>query len=133
MTGLWNQIVISAATISSGPAFWGLIQWLRNRRGDKALAAREQQAQEKAKVKAEIDKADLLAEAQRTAQQTALDSANSVIERVEKDCQNCRDELHGLRDIMGKLIDAIEALMDEDTATTRADARATIRLARRAM
>jgi hypothetical protein len=133
MNGAIGQLITAFATIAGGTGFWGFIQWARERKGAKAKAAKEQQADEKATQQAEIDRAKLLADAQAIAQTTALDSANQAYQSVAKRCDDCLDELHGLRDITGRMIDALEAVMVADTAESRAQARAVIRLARQAM
>jgi uncharacterized protein HemX len=133
VNGAINQIVVAAITIASGPVFWGFVQWVMSRKGEKAKAAREQRAEEERTKQAEVDKAKLLADAQAVAQTTALASADKALATVTKQCDKCLEELHGLREIVGSMIDATEALMAQDTPQVRADVRATIRLARRAM
>lgn len=133
MNGAIGQLITAFATIAGGTGFWGFIQWARERKGAKAKAAKEQQADEKATQQAEIDRAKLLADAQAIAQTTALDSADKAYKRVAEQCDRCLDELHGLRDITGRVVDALEAVMVADTAESRAQARAVIRLARQAM
>ena len=135
-----SEVVVLVVTFAGSQVMWGLIAWVKNRKGEKAKAAREQKADEDAEDKAKRDRKILLAESQAIAQDTALKSANTAVAGLERRCDKCfaelketREELHGLRDITGTLIDVLEALMDEDTPVTRADARATIRLARRAM
>lgn len=129
----WSQVVIVLASVAGGQMGASFIGWLRNRKGEKAKAAREQKAYEDAVEKTKQDRKTLLADAQAIAQETALTSAHGALKQVEERCNQCVDELRGLRDVTGSLIDALEALMDEDTPAVRADARATIRLARRAM
>ena len=90
-------------------------------------------AEKAAAEKAEDDRQTLLADAQAVAQTTATKATTDALVVVQKQCRECIDELHGLRDITGRLIDAVEALMDADTPAARADARAAIRLARMAM
>jgi hypothetical protein len=133
VNGVLGQIVAGLITIASGTGFWGFVQWARERKGAKARAAKEQQAEENAAKQAEVDKATLLADAQRVAQTTALNSADVAFRQVSKRCDECLEELHGLRDITGRLVDAVEALMQADTPESRAQARAAIRLARNAM
>lgn len=90
-------------------------------------------ADKAAQEKAELDRQKLLAEAQSIAQTTATTATTAALVVVQKQCRDCIDELHGLRDITGRLIDAVESLMVADTPATRADTRAVIRLARAAM
>lgn len=96
-----------------------------------AIRRAEHDREEKSRRAREAE--ELLAASRATAQKTALDSANSAFKTVKAQCDDCLDQLHGMRDICGNLIDALEALMAEDTAAARADARASVRLARRAM
>jgi hypothetical protein len=133
MSGMIGQLITAFATIAGGTGFWGFVQWARERKGAKAKAAKEQQADEKANQQAEIDRQKLLADAQAIAQTTALNSADVAFRQVSKRCDECLEELHGLRDITGRLVDAVEALMQQDTPESRAQARAAIRLARNAM
>jgi hypothetical protein len=96
-------------------------------------AAAEEEADEAERLKVEADRRKLLADAQAVAQTTATEATTAALVIVEKQCRECRDELQGMRDITGRLIDAVEGLMASDTPATRADARAAIRLARNAM
>jgi hypothetical protein len=128
-----DQLVVAVLTIASGPTFWGFLQWARERKGEKAKAAKQQQAEEAANEQAEIDRNKLLADAQAVAQTTALESTGRALKSVTEQCDKCLEELHGLRDITGHLIDAIEGLMLKDDEESRAQARAAVRLARRAM
>lgn len=120
MSGTINQIVVALATIASGPAFWGLVQWIRGRKGAKAQAAKDQQADEKANRQAEIDRANLLAEAQRTAQKTALESANAAYSNVQKECDKCNKRLETVERRCEALITATEAFIAGDTPASRA-------------
>ncbi|MCX8559750.1 hypothetical protein OS122_02405 [Mycolicibacterium mucogenicum] len=128
-----SQIVTVLTPLLGGQLAFGIFSWLRNRKNDAAEAARKQKLDEAAAVQAEKDRQVLLAESQRIAQQTALDSANATVAQVERRCNKCIEELQELRDITGQLIDRLEELMDNDTVESRTNARATIRVARRAM
>lgn len=80
------------------------------------------------------DQEDLLAQSRAVAQRSALESANAAYQQVSDRCDRCLDELGGLRDITGRMIDAVEVLLTGDNSEkARADARAIVRLARRAM
>lgn len=110
-----------------------VLQKAFNRKTEREAQERQKQKDRDDKSKRDRDTEELLAQSRATAQQTALDSANQAYQSVAKRCEDCLDELHGLRDITGRLVDVVEALMQENTEETRAQARATIRLARRAM
>jgi hypothetical protein len=136
----WSQAVLILVTFAGSQGASSVISWLRNRKNDKARAAREQKAHEDAVEKgarereqAERDRQKLLADAAAVAQTTAFNSTTDALVVVQKQCDKCTEELHGMRDVCGNLIDALEAIMAEDTPAARADARASIRLARRAM
>lgn len=133
MNGPANQLVVAALTIASGPVFWGFLQWLISRKGEKAKAAKQQQADEKASAQAEIDKAALLAEAQRTAQRTALESADRAISSVQAECDKCSRRLDKVEQVCENLIVASEAQLAADTPENRATCTAAIWAARRAI
>jgi flagellar hook-basal body complex protein FliE len=128
-----SQFAIVAATVLGGQLGADVLRWLRSRKGEAAKAAREQKHDEEVGKQAELNHAELLAAAQHTAQETAVNTTKDALTDVRRECKECKEELRGLRDITGKLIDALEELMAQDTPQSRADARATIRLARRAM
>lgn len=137
----WSQIVIVLATVAGGQLGVSVISWLRNRKGDKAKAAREQKAHDEASTQAAIDRATLLAESQRIAQTTALDSVGKANLLLERQCSDCLGKLRKMekrdqrRDrIEDAMLDAmveIVPLLPADSEHTAA-LRAAIHTARRA-
>jgi flagellar hook-basal body complex protein FliE len=128
-----SQFCIIVAMIIGSQLGANVFTWLRTRKGEAAKAAREQKHDEEVGKQVELNHAELLAAAQHTAQETAVNTTKDALTDVRRECKECKEELRGLRDITGKLIDALEELMAQDSPQSRADARATIRLARRAM
>ena len=114
-------MVTVAVALVSGTGGWGLLQFILNRRGRKAEAGRQEAEAETARealAKAQADRANLLAEAQATAQRTALDSANERYGQLKSDWEECRAGLKEAREaqregrkVMAALISAIDALV----------------------
>jgi hypothetical protein len=99
-------VTVAVALISSG-GLWTILQTLLTRRERKDKQRREMREDEQA----EKDRSDLLAEAQRTAQQTALESADKRYNNLEKDYDSCRRGLGEVRDAAACLIDVMDGLM----------------------
>jgi hypothetical protein len=116
----WITVLATVLVGSTGSG--GFVYWLLNRKS--------QEVQDN-KIKA--DRESTLAEAATKWQVLADESATKAYERVKDQCDECLDKLGGMHDVAGNLIDALEALLAEDTPQSRADARASVRLARRAM
>lgn len=114
MTYIDYLVTIIVALISSS-GFFGLVQTLTNRRGRKAVAARDEAEAEKARLdkkKAAVDRASMLVDAQALAQATALNSADMAYSRVANECAACREELGELRVVTEVLLTAIAAMID---------------------
>lgn len=116
----WITVLSVVLVGSTGSG--GFVYWLLNRKS--------QEVQDD-KLKAERE--DTLSAAAKKWQEVADVEATKAFKVVKERCDDCIEKLGGMHDIAGNLIDAMEALLAEDTAQSRADARASVRLARRAM
>lgn len=104
---------ILTAIVSSG-VIWSVLQWWMQRQLRKTQHARERAELDKQKRdadQAEQDRAELLAEAQNTAQRTALDSANARYDGLKHDYDVIKDNMTGLREASMLLIDAFEGFL----------------------
>lgn len=99
-------ITIATSVIGSG-ALWGSMQWFLTRH-QRGAQERKDEAQER---KDEVDRHELLAKAQQTAQQTALESADKRYGELEKDYEKCRTGLLDLSQATGLLIDVFEKIL----------------------
>lgn len=116
----WITVLSVVLVGSTGSG--GFVYWLLNRKS--------QEVQDE-KIKA--DREDALSTAAKKWQEIADASTTQAFKVVKEQCDDCLDKLGGMHDICGNLIDAVEALIAEDTPQARANARASVRLARRAM
>lgn len=104
---------VSAAILSSG-GLWGLLQTVLTRRERKIKqdnAVDKARQDEIDRERAEKDRHDLLAEAQSTAQRTALDSSAVRYQNLETDYLACRQGLNEVRDAASLLIDVFDNVM----------------------
>lgn len=104
---------VLTALVSSG-VIWGLLQWwmqrqMRKTQQDKDHAELEKHRRDE--EQAARDREELLAEAQSTAQRTALDSANSRYSALQEDYRTMRTEFRGLRESNSLLINAFEGFL----------------------
>jgi hypothetical protein len=110
-TSPWGTIFI--AVLSSG-SLWGLLQFLLSRRTRKQQGAKDAEALSRAKREArdaEEQRVELLAEAQATAQRTALESAAERFDSLDKDFRECREGLRDVRSVAFLLADAMNLFM----------------------
>lgn len=124
-----NYLVTVMVALLSGTGGWGTLQFLLNRSGRKAEAARLQAEAEKLAS----SRAVLLADAQAMAQRTALDSANAAYGQVRQECADCRAELRLVRGATEALIDAIEEIAVELSDGGKVRLRQAVRVARQAL
>lgn len=117
-----ESIVTILVAIAGSTGMWGTLQLLLNRNSRRAAAASAQAEVEKANV----TKAQMLAEAQALAQKTALDSAHEAYESVRSQCDACRTELaqeRRLRDEERGRTDARLAAAEREAHTAREETR----------
>lgn len=105
---------VATAVISSGVVMTVVTHVLsrRQRQKEEQRKADDDKRQEELdrirRERAEDDRRELLAEAQNTAQRTALESANERYGRLNEDYQDCRTCLIQIRDATALLIDVFE-------------------------
>lgn len=106
-------ITIATSVVGSG-ALWGSMQWFLTRhqrqeqdRKDARLEVKERDDIERR----EVDRRELLAKAQSTAQRAALESADKRYGELEKDYEKCRTGLLDLSQATGLLIDVFEKFL----------------------
>ena len=126
-------VTVAGLVLVGSTGSGGVVYWLLNRKSqavvdDKVKADRESTLADAAKKWQEI--AD---ESSTKAYKTLEESSTKAFQSVQKQCEECTEKLRGMRDVAGNLIDAMETLLSEDNPQNRADARASVRLARRAM
>jgi hypothetical protein len=120
-TSPWATIVI--ALLSSG-TLWSVLQWLLGRRTRKQQNLKDAEALSRAQREArdsEEKRIELLAEAQRTAQRTALESAAARFDSLDEDYRACRDGLRDVRGVAFLLADAMNLIMSRVQSPTGAD------------
>lgn len=122
----WGTVLGLVLVGSTGSG--GLVYWLLNRKtqqiqDDRTVADRD-------KLKA--DRESTLADAALKWQELLDESSTKAYEKLERQCSACIDKLTGMESIADNLIDALESLLESDTPQSRANARASVRLARRA-
>jgi hypothetical protein len=101
---------IAAAVISSGVIVTALQHFLA--RGQRKRAEEKDDAKEQLKrERAEDERRELLAEAQRTAQRTALESSDKRYNDLKIDYTDMRSGLSGLRDATAALINVFEGFL----------------------
>lgn len=129
-------ITVAGLVLVGSTGSGGVVYWLLNRKSQRIID--QKTAADREKI--EADRADAIAAAAQKWQEIADESSTKAFEILKKDnldvrkqCNECLDRLTGMNDVAGALIDAMEALLAEDTPQNRADARASVRLARRAM
>lgn len=116
----WATVLSVVLVGSTGSG--GAVYWLLNRNSERAQVN-----------KINADRESTLADAAEKWSKLLDESSTKAYHTLEVRCDSCLEELGGMRDIAGNLIDALEALLTEDTPQSRADAKASVRLARRAM
>jgi hypothetical protein len=106
-------VTLAVAILSSGG-----LQYVLNRKQRKDQERRESKQEEKEEKKdrddverREIDRRELLATAQATAQRAALESADQRYVVLEKDYEKCRKGLDNLSQATGLLIDVVETVL----------------------
>lgn len=115
-------VTVAGLVLVGSTGSGGIVYWLLNRK-----------SQEVVDDKVKADRESTLADAAKKWQEVLDVSATRAYSQLEERCDECIDKLGGMHDVAGNLIDAMEALLAEDTPQNRADARASVRLARRAM
>lgn len=113
-TGTVSYIVTVIIALVSGTGGWSALQFIINRTGRKAEAARLQAQTEQTKVntqETEINRQKMLSDMQARAQQIAIESAANAYERVTRECDECRQELKGIRRSTEALITLIEEVI----------------------
>jgi hypothetical protein len=107
----WVTIVL--ALVSSG-GLWGLLQFLLSRRTRKHQEEKDTAALKLAQREArdaEEQRVELLAEAQATAQRTALESAAERFASLDEDFRECRLGLREVRSVSFLLVDTMNLFM----------------------
>lgn len=106
------------ASILSSTGLWGAVQLLltrRQRREDKEKekieAKKAEQQEQERRESREQERREMLAEAQATAQVTALNSAKERYEGLQADYQACRTDLDELREATWGMLSIVEALL----------------------
>lgn len=99
-------LTLATSVVGNG-VLWGSMQWFLTRH-QRGAQERKDEAQER---KDEVDRHELLAKAQQTAQQTALESADKRYGELEKDYEKCRTGLLDLSQATGLLIDVFEKIL----------------------
>lgn len=104
-----NSALLGAVMIAvfSSTGAWGMLQWILDRR---RLVRDDVKHQKETEDRALADNR-LLAEAQSTAQRTALESANARYGDLHKDYEACRDGLRELRRATALVIVAFEGVL----------------------
>lgn len=106
-------ISIVSAIMSSG-VIWSVLQWFMQKRQRKLQGIKDEAEAQKADLdakKAREDREELLAEAQSTAQRTALESANERYLNLQRDYTDMRLNMRELRQSTALLIDAFEGFL----------------------
>src|ERR1700757_3260985 len=109
-----SPVVTILLSVMSGGSIWGFLQFLLSRRSRKQQHAKDEEALHLAKREArdaEEQRIELLAEAQATAQRTALDSAKDRFDALDKDYRECREGLREIRSVAFLLVDAMNMTM----------------------
>lgn len=115
---LLSEVIPIASGILSGPILWGGLTHILTRRREKERVEREQREHERLIEKDETDREEranerrmLLAQAQATAQETALRSADERYQMLHEDYDTIRKTTIALRDSMWQLIDVLEGFV----------------------
>lgn len=106
-----NYLVTIGLALASGTGGWSVLQFILNRTGRKAEAARlvAQVEQSRSDVEeSEARRRQILNEFQVKAQEIAVQSATAAYERVQGEAEGCRHELRDLRRATETLIRAVE-------------------------
>lgn len=107
-------------SLLSGGSIWGFLQFLLSRRTRKQQGAKDAEALNQAKRvarDAEEQRVELLAEAQATAQRTALESAAERFDSLDRDYRECREGLREVRSVSFLLVDAMNVIMSRVRST----------------
>jgi hypothetical protein len=110
-------VTVAVALLSSGGLFttfqFFLTKAERKREAEKTKRDEDKQAEKDQREgeRAEVDRRELLADAQSTAQRVALESADKRYGDLHRDYQECRTILVELRNATGLLIDAFERVL----------------------
>jgi hypothetical protein len=110
-------VTVAVALLSSGGLFttfqFFLTKAERKREAEKTKRDEDKQAEKDQREgeRAEVDRRELLADAQSTAQRVALESADKRYGDLHRDYQECRTILVELRNATGLLIDAFERIL----------------------
>jgi hypothetical protein len=108
---------VAVAMLSSGGLFttfqFFLTKAERKKEREKERRDEDKQAEKdrRESEKAEVDRRELLADAQTTAQRAALESADRRYEDLHRDYQDCRTILVELRGATGLLIEVFERIL----------------------
>jgi hypothetical protein len=110
-------VTVAVALLSSGGLFttfqFFLTKAERKREAEKTKRDEDKQAEKDQREgeRAEVDRRELLADAQSTAQRVALESADKRYGDLHRDYQECRTILVELRNATGLLIDTFERVL----------------------
>jgi hypothetical protein len=121
-----NDVIPVVTAVVSGPLVWGALQQIMTRKRSSQEEARKQlqhdqqleKEREERQLKAD-ERRELLAEAQATAQRTALASADDRYEALHEDFTSCRTSLVEVREVAWLLVDLFEQFLGR--ATTESD------------
>lgn len=105
-----NFVPVLTAVISS-TAVWSFLQWLLSRRERNRAEARADVREKSFREKADYEHSRLLAEAQATAQRTALQSANERYKTLQSDYLAIREDLYRLRQATALVLTAFEKVL----------------------
>ena len=116
MTGaqLINYAVVILLAVVSGTGGWATLQFVLNRRGVKAAAAKEEaeaEVRRREAAKAEAERIAFLQEIERKAYAAAEASQARRYSTLEQDYNDCRSGLRELRDAVRPLITILDAIM----------------------
>lgn len=109
-----SYVVTVLIALVSGTGGWGALQFIFNRTGRKAEAARLMAQTEQSKLETQEGEArrqSMLADLQARAQQIAIESAANAYERVTRECDECRKEVREMRRSTESLINLVEEVI----------------------
>lgn len=127
----WVNLFAAAVVAAvSGTGGWATLQFILNRRGRKAEAARVEAEAETKRTETKRLRQDMA----QAAQDAAVKTWSGTVERLEHDLSSCRGDLttesvahRHTRDALESLIDAFEAYIEQEDVRA---ARVSIRAAR---
>lgn len=111
---LINYAVVVAVALVSSTAFWAFLQFVVNRRGTKAIAAKQEAEAESTREQAAKVRDERIALAQEAAHKAYQDAEASYARRyrnLEQDYDTCRSGLTEIREAVRPLLVAIEKIL----------------------